>query len=169
MHTGLLSSSYLVWRKCGKSENKSLRAEFNHSWKDWIKSSLFFQSYGRWNKKSHWVENVCFSKAKSDGRAMRPGNESRPSVSTPWYGGCWVALVVHETGRAAVPKLRNLPVWGNISEVFSNTETNWEISPKRRDSLLLWAHSETSANRSFAPFIRRLFSSWEILLGCHFF
>lgn len=37
------------------------------------------------------------------------------------------------------------------SQVFSNTETNWEISPKRKDNLLLWAHSETFANMRFAP------------------
>lgn len=139
MHPSLLGLSCLVWRKCGMNKKTSLRAKFNHAWKGWIKSSPFVQSYG-----SHWVENVCFSEAKRDGRTMEPGNESRHDVSTPWYGGCCVAVVVHETGRAAVSKLCSPPAGRNIfSAALSDADINCEISPQRKENLVLEGENET--------------------------
>lgn len=61
--------------------------------------------------------------------------------------------MVHETGRAAVSKLCSPPAGRNIySAVLSNADINWEISPQRKDNLVLGAEDETLANLGFVPF-----------------
>jgi len=85
---------------------------------------------------------------------MGPGNKSRHYVSTPCYGRCCVAVVVPETGRAAVSKLCSLPAGRNIfSAVLLNADINWEISPPRKANLLLEAEDEILANLCFGLFI----------------
>lgn len=94
-----------------------------------------------------------FSEAKRNGSIVRPGNWSRHDVSTLRYGGCCVAVVVHETGRGALSKLCSPRVGKNFfSTVLSNADINWEISPRRKDNLVPGTEDEALANLGFGPF-----------------
>lgn len=61
-------------------------------------------------------------------------------------------MVVHETGRAAISKLCSTVAGRDIfSAVLSKADLIWEISPQRKDNMVLGAEGEPLADLGFAP------------------